>query len=154
CVSHLSVGLRSCLSLILLLLFFFSMIRRPPISTLFPYTTLFRSVYLPSDFFARERYGGKKLHGYPTLTTYTSLYRIHTIIYNEEKGGYMMSCHERSPYYGNRRRHDHDHGYMGRHDHAHRRRRRGEHRRRYDRECGCGHYHHGRGFRKRRNRPW
>src|SRR5437868_10539850 len=28
------------------LLFFFLMIRRPPISTLFPYTTLFRSVFL------------------------------------------------------------------------------------------------------------
>src|SRR5690606_39396229 len=28
------------------LFFFFSMIRRPPISTLFPYTTLFRSVLL------------------------------------------------------------------------------------------------------------
>src|SRR5438045_5555651 len=25
------------------------MLRRPPISTLFPYTTLFRSVYAPSD---------------------------------------------------------------------------------------------------------
>src|SRR5947208_11423242 len=29
-----------------LLLFFFLMIRRPPRSTLFPYTTLFRSLYL------------------------------------------------------------------------------------------------------------
>src|SRR2546428_9896669 len=33
--------------------FFFLMIRRPPISTLFPYTTLFRSVQ-----FARTRDGG------------------------------------------------------------------------------------------------
>src|SRR2546422_3109632 len=31
------------------LLFFFLMIRRPPRSTLFPYTTLFRSVLLPAD---------------------------------------------------------------------------------------------------------
>src|SRR2546425_12562836 len=38
-----------------LLLFFFLMIRRPPRSTLFPYTTLFRSVY---DFSGR---------GYPLL---------------------------------------------------------------------------------------
>src|SRR3712207_7777734 len=29
-------------------MFFFLMIRRPPRSTLFPYTTLFRSTYLPA----------------------------------------------------------------------------------------------------------
>src|SRR2546421_1208300 len=33
-----------CLCLFLVLFFFFLMIRRPPRSTLFPYTTLFRSV--------------------------------------------------------------------------------------------------------------
>src|SRR5438132_11589578 len=33
----------SCLSLLILFFFFFLMIRRPPRSTLFPYTTLFRS---------------------------------------------------------------------------------------------------------------
>src|SRR5258708_17091794 len=33
------------LSVLLALLFFFLMIRRPPRSTLFPYTTLFRSVH-------------------------------------------------------------------------------------------------------------
>src|SRR5256885_11733069 len=33
---------------ILVLLFFFLMIRRPPRSTLFPYTTLFRSICQPS----------------------------------------------------------------------------------------------------------
>src|SRR6266576_2671583 len=32
-------------------LFFFLMIRRPPRSTLFPYTTLFRSHHVPVDFF-------------------------------------------------------------------------------------------------------
>src|SRR3989475_4114401 len=35
-----------------MLLFFFLMIRRPPRSTLFPYTTLFRS----SEFFAKNRH--------------------------------------------------------------------------------------------------
>src|SRR2546426_11389001 len=37
--------------LLRLLIFFFLMIRRPPRSTLFPYTTLFRSVYeeIPKD---------------------------------------------------------------------------------------------------------
>src|SRR3989454_2412265 len=34
-----------CLSSVLLFFFFFLMIRRPPRSTLFPYTTLFRSRY-------------------------------------------------------------------------------------------------------------
>src|SRR5437867_11087293 len=34
------------ISTTLILLFFFLMIRRPPISTLFPYTTLFRSILL------------------------------------------------------------------------------------------------------------
>src|ERR1039457_7410164 len=38
-------GIRTCL----LLTFFFLMIRRPPRSTLFPYTTLFRSKYQACD---------------------------------------------------------------------------------------------------------
>src|SRR5687768_18393481 len=38
-------------SLIFYLIFFFLMIRRPPRSTLFPYTTLFRSITV--DIFAR-----------------------------------------------------------------------------------------------------
>src|SRR2546430_14245457 len=39
--------------------FFFLMIRRPPRSTLFPYTTLFRSlvkIHGPASIFARERW--------------------------------------------------------------------------------------------------
>src|SRR5438132_13172123 len=40
---HLRVSYFSCLCLIHLFSFFFLMIRRPPRSTLFPYTTLFRS---------------------------------------------------------------------------------------------------------------
>src|SRR5690349_24166237 len=42
CFSILSV----CFSLFLLFYFFFLMIRRPPRSTLFPYTTLFRSLLI------------------------------------------------------------------------------------------------------------
>src|SRR5688572_31777096 len=34
---------------VLILVFFFLMIRRPPRSTLFPYTTLFRSTYSDAD---------------------------------------------------------------------------------------------------------
>src|SRR4051795_13777841 len=37
----------SCLLALLALLLFFLMIRRPPRSTLFPYTTLFRSLWRP-----------------------------------------------------------------------------------------------------------
>src|SRR5688572_31478361 len=40
--------LSSCSALSFYLFFFFLMIRRPPRSTLFPYTTLFRSVAPPS----------------------------------------------------------------------------------------------------------
>src|SRR5947209_14735682 len=43
-------------------MFFFLMIRRPPISTLFPYTTLFRSGGRGSDFVDRPRCA-TKLHG-------------------------------------------------------------------------------------------
>src|SRR5256885_13303934 len=46
----LSSHTRSCITLILFLLsFFFLMIRRPPRSTLFPYTTLFRSPSRAAD---------------------------------------------------------------------------------------------------------
>src|SRR2546422_11708727 len=38
-----AVSLSACVGGVLVVLFFFLMIRRPPRSTLFPYTTLFRS---------------------------------------------------------------------------------------------------------------
>src|SRR2546427_9608246 len=38
-----------------LLFFFFLMIRRPPRSTLFPYTTLFRSPHIPDTWAGRDR---------------------------------------------------------------------------------------------------
>src|SRR5207248_10071485 len=45
-LSHLLLGIFLCVVVFLLfLLFFFLMIPRPPRSTLFPYTTLFRSVW-------------------------------------------------------------------------------------------------------------
>src|SRR5256885_6412029 len=57
----------------LTILFFFLMIRRPPRSTLFPYTTLFRS-----DARNANRHGYSKHH--PALPLYTSLdaARAHT----------------------------------------------------------------------------
>src|SRR6266513_4012858 len=42
------------------LFFFFLIIRRPPRSTLFPYTTLFRSADRPG-----HRFAGRVLHHYP-----------------------------------------------------------------------------------------
>src|SRR2546430_11546699 len=39
--------MRQLMSCLIFLFFFFLMIRRPPRSTLFPYTTLFRSVPIP-----------------------------------------------------------------------------------------------------------
>src|SRR5947199_5833721 len=43
-----------------LFLFFFLSIRRPPRSTLFPYTTLFRSLYLRPFMYASEVFLGVK----------------------------------------------------------------------------------------------
>src|SRR3989449_10980918 len=45
--------------------FFFLMIRRPPRSTLFPYTTLFRSPFLPSTWEYAKTYttGQQTVHG-------------------------------------------------------------------------------------------
>src|SRR2546425_12843281 len=42
------IGLCTCITILLSFFFFFLMIRRPPRSTLFPYTTLFRSPFSPS----------------------------------------------------------------------------------------------------------
>src|SRR4051812_26002359 len=53
--------------------FFFLMIRRPPRSTLFPYTTLFRSLMSMSDaFFGRVFHARRELvpFGTVSLTTY------------------------------------------------------------------------------------
>src|SRR5699024_12186688 len=47
CLYHTSP---SCLSYVSFSIFFFSsMLRRPPCSTLFPYTTLFRSIFMITD---------------------------------------------------------------------------------------------------------
>src|SRR6266566_8956466 len=48
-------SLTSITTLSLVFFFFFLMIRRPPRSTLFPYTTLFRSRQLPSGCWCQAR---------------------------------------------------------------------------------------------------
>src|SRR5206468_8909642 len=56
----------------LILFFFFLLIRRPPISTLFPYTTLFRSTLRGAMAFCTEAFFetiGKRKHGHTTLWT-------------------------------------------------------------------------------------
>src|SRR2546426_7179158 len=71
-----------CLPLCLIFFFFFLMIRRPPRSTLFPYTTLFRSPgaagwvqreaekHEPPH--ARERLAGLRRRGHPRSEEHTS----------------------------------------------------------------------------------
>src|SRR6266508_4832139 len=62
------------LSLSLLAFFFFLMIRRPPRSTLFPYTTLFRSRRHPLP---RARRGGERGDGRPRDRKSTRLNSSH-----------------------------------------------------------------------------
>src|SRR5207249_10460105 len=56
---------------ILFLYFFFSMLRRPPRSTLFPYTTLFRSQELYATYFPKvfedNRYNGLVIYKIPDV---------------------------------------------------------------------------------------
>src|SRR5271167_5161302 len=47
---------------VVLCLFFFLMIRRPPRSTLFPYTTLFRSCLRVPSFVVRQQIAERRLH--------------------------------------------------------------------------------------------
>src|SRR5947199_275065 len=49
------------LCLILIVFFFFLMVRRPTISTLFPYTTLFRSPVIAGDSFEMDAVGALRL---------------------------------------------------------------------------------------------
>ena len=58
---------------VLLYHFFFLMIRRPPRSTLFPYTTLFRSLCIFSDPFPKKRSAGRRLTHPHFLKTYAEL---------------------------------------------------------------------------------
>src|SRR5215470_19695325 len=80
-----SVLIFTCCSVspILLFFFFFLMIRRPPRSTLFPYTTLFRSI-VPS---------GANVHRRPTLPHHETIDRKSTRL-NSSHGSisYAVFC--------------------------------------------------------------
>src|SRR2546429_6019580 len=58
--------LRCFLSMLIYLFFFFLMIRRPPRSTLFPYTTLFRSLLIVSGY--APYYTTEQLHDIASTT--------------------------------------------------------------------------------------
>src|SRR6202790_3685336 len=64
--SYMSTVLSASLTLfrqiLVFFFFFFLMIRRPPKSTLFPYTTLFRSLYVEDDQYSlEEKFDGTRL---------------------------------------------------------------------------------------------
>src|SRR5260221_3809755 len=98
------------LKLLLIFVFFFLMIRRPPRSTLFPYTTLFRSlcnVMLPPPLHAQRVELVKKVH---TDRKSTRLNSSHTVISyavfclkkkNEALDVNTSSIYHRGAYYAN-----------------------------------------------------
>src|SRR2546427_9928421 len=76
------------------LLFFFLMIRRPPRSTLFPYTTLFRSVVAASALL--DRYGTTAHYierdGFPITT------RVQMVLEGDRKSTRLNSSHSQISY--------------------------------------------------------
>src|SRR2546423_4270866 len=76
--------------------FFFLMIRRPPRSTLFPYTTLFRSKLDVTEANVKAGYG-VTAHGDPNsdltavvnLPLFANTMAVRAVIYNDKRGGYI-----------------------------------------------------------------
>src|SRR3712207_8759863 len=66
---------------LLIYIFFFLMIRRPPRSTLFPYTTLFRSGRARGDRALRQQVGG------PAPARGEPLQRLHQALGRRRQGG-------------------------------------------------------------------
>src|SRR2546426_10626500 len=96
---------RACSSISLLLFFFFLMIRRPPRSTLFPYTTLFRSPsagleqHVGSTLVARD---GDRIVGTAALELYggSALLRSVAVAGRSEERRVGKECRSRwSPYH-------------------------------------------------------
>src|SRR5256885_8892853 len=82
------------------MIFFFLMIRRPPRSTLFPYTTLFRSTRLTG--ISRERLISLDVHTLPgpigsqlqqTLTDGNARSQIETVLPGDRKSTRLNSSH-------------------------------------------------------------
>src|SRR2546421_4568083 len=77
------------------LTFFFLMIRRPPRSTLFPYTTLFRSPRLAHPEFSMTKPlsegAREKLLGVSTATLTTQLFKVAVLTRSEEHTSELQS---------------------------------------------------------------
>src|SRR2546428_13985807 len=85
---------------VLLFLFFFLMIRRPPRSTLFPYTTLFRSAYhnvVPDDC---PPFGDRSLHlsHRAFVRQLDLLLSTHCIVPLDRKSTRLNSSHDQISY--------------------------------------------------------
>src|SRR3989442_4146734 len=83
--------------------FFFLMIRRPPRSTLFPYTTLFRSIYMldPEGRIVSWNLGAKRIKGYEeeeVLNTHFSRFYTPEDQQADRKSTRLNSSHVRISY--------------------------------------------------------
>src|SRR2546428_9392823 len=74
--------------------FFFLMIRRPPRSTLFPYTTLFRSFYVWSDALTSYMTGV----GYPDDPEFKKLWPADLHLVGDRKSTRLNSSHDQISY--------------------------------------------------------
>src|SRR5258708_15054776 len=72
------------------LLFFFLMIRRPPRSTLFPYTTLFRSHYILSVIYSRKQITQVSSQPAPAIL-FTGLLLCSALLRSEEHTSELQS---------------------------------------------------------------
>src|SRR5437762_11028622 len=94
------MALRIVAILLMRCLLFFLMIRRPPRSTLFPYTTLFRSVRVGAGGFAQQRSTSSATPARPRSEEHTSelqspMYLVCRLLL-EKKKVFYKSPHERN----------------------------------------------------------
>src|ERR1041385_5933669 len=101
----LSVVVGTSFSFLIVLFFFFLMIRRPPNSTLFPYTTLFRSIFVPALEFsdgvsqprARDEPGRSEEH---TSELQSRLHLVCRLLLEKKKRGRGCSIPRKYPSLG------------------------------------------------------
>src|SRR2546421_2355574 len=78
-----------------IVLFFFLMIRRPPRSTLFPYTTLFRSLMTVAE---KKRTAEKKAVLFFTRQVLRGEYRVGHFLIQDRKSTRLNSSHDQISY--------------------------------------------------------